>query len=218
VFGRAPEEVKVLGSLQFLRNYPLYTPDNLQQLWQRSHTVKLSGGNYCALVKVGEEDVYLINGFHPKQLIHFTAEGRMILTLMLTGNLDWAVARNQFIGKTNPADAAPGSLRNELLINKEKFGLDDVSASQNGFHLSAGPVEGLVELMRYGSDFSGGDIKKPSDFSFGKRLLKVFSEEETGIICSNRIVSFRGNKISTFDLTEEKNSGEAIELLKESDL
>ncbi len=211
VYGHDPEEVKVLGSLQFLQQYPSFTPDSLQQLWQQSHTAKLSGGNYCALVKAGGEDVYLINGFHPKQLIHFTAEGRMIITFKLTGNLDWTVARNQFIGKTNPADAAPGSLRNELLVNKEKFGLNEVSASQNGFHLSAGPVEGLVELMRYGSDFSAGEIKKPVDFSFGKQLLKVFSEEATGIICSNRIVSYKGNRISTFDLTEEKNSGEAIE-------
>ena len=218
VFGQGPEEVNLLGSLQFLQQYPSYTPESLQQLWQQSHTAKLSGGNYCAHVKAGEEDVYLINGFHPKQLIHFTEEGRMIITLMLAGNLDWALARNQFIGKTNPADAAPGSLRNELLVNKEKFGLNDVSASQNGFHLSAGPVEGLVELMRYGSDFSAGEIKKPADFSFGKQLLQVFSEEATGIICSNRIVLYKGNRISTFDLTEEKNSGEAIELLKESDL
>ena len=218
VFGHAPEDVKVLGSLQFLQQYPEFTADSLQQFWQQSQTAKLSGGNYCALVKAGGEDVYLINGFHPKQLIHFTADGRMIITFKLTGNLDWAAARNLFIGKTNPADAAPGSLRNELLVNREKFGLNEVSASQNGFHLSAGPVEGLVELIRYGSDFSSGDIRKPADFSFGKQLLKVFSEEATGIICSNRIVSYRGNKISTFDLTEEKNSGEAIEILKESDL
>ena len=165
---------KVLGSLQFLQQYPSFTPDSLQQLWQQSQTAKLSGGNYCALVKAGGEDVYLINGFHPKQLIHFTAEGRMIITFKLTGNLDWAVARNQFIGKTNPADAAPGSLRNELLVNKEKFGLNEVSASQNGFHLSAGPVEGLVELMRYGSDFSADEIKKPADFSFGRQLIESF--------------------------------------------
>ena len=96
--------------------------------------------------------------------------------------------------------------------------MNEVSASQNGFHLSAGPVEGLVELIRYGSDFAAGDIKKPADFSFGKQLLKVFSEETTGIICSNRIVRYKGKWTSTFDLTEEKNSGEALEILKECDL
>jgi hypothetical protein len=218
VYGHNPEEVKVLGSLQFLREYPSFTPDSLQQLWQQSKTTKLSGGNYCALVREGGENIYLINGFHPKQLIHFTAEGRMIIIFRLTGNLDWEMARNRFIGKTNPSDAAPGSLRNELLVNKDKFGLKEVSASQNGFHLSAGPVEGLVELMRYGSDFTTGAIKKPADFSFGKQLLKVFSEEETGIICSNRIVLYKGNRISTFDLTEEKNSPEAIEILRDSKL
>jgi hypothetical protein len=215
VFGHAPEDVKVLGGLQFLRQYPSFTPDSLQQLWQQSMTTKLSGGNYGAPVNAEGENVYLINGFHPKQLVHFTSEGRMIITFKLSGNLDWATARNQFIGKTNPADAAPGSLRNELLVNREKFGLEEVSASRNGFHLSAGPVEGLVELIRYGSDFSTGDIKKPEDYSFGKQLLKVFSAEETGIICSNRIVRYKENNISTFDLTEEKNAREAIEILKE---
>ncbi len=218
VYGHAPEDVNLLGSLQFLRKYPAYTPDSLLQVWQSSQSVKLSGGNYCAHVKTGSENIYLINGFHPKQLIHFTEEGRMIIPFRLTGNLDWAVARNEFIGKTNPANAAPGSLRNELLVNREKFGLDEVSASQNGFHLSAGPVEGLVELMRYGSDFTSGKIKKPGDFSFGKLLLKDFSEEETQIICSNRIVQYKGKWAGTFDLTEEKNSREAIEILKESDL
>ncbi len=194
LYGHAPEEVKVLGSLQFLQQYPSFTPDSLNELWKQSPTSKLSGGNYCALVKAGKEDVYLINGFHPKQLIHFTAKGRMIITFALAGNLDWAVARNQFIGKTNPADAAPGSLRNELLVNKAQYGLNDVSASQNGFHLSAGPVEGLVELMRYGSDFSAGEIKKLSDFSFGKQLLKVFPEEVTAIICSNRHCEIQGQQ------------------------
>ncbi len=218
VFGNTPEDVKVLGSLQFLKQYPSFTPDSLSNLWQQSQSAKLSGGNYCASVKVQGEDVYLINGFHPKQLIHFTREGRMIIPFRLTGNLDWSVARNEFIGNTNPSDATPGSLRNELLVNAEKFGLKEVSSSQNGFHLSAGPVEGLVELMRYGSDFSSGDIKIPADFSFGRALLKNFSEEETAIICSNRIVLHKGNRISTFDLTEEKNSGDAIDLLKEADL
>lgn len=218
VYGHAPEDVKVLGSLQFLQQYPSFTPDSLQKFWQQSQTAKLSGGNYCARVIVGGEEIYVINGFHPRQLVHFTEAGRMIIPFKLTGNLDWAVARNEFIGKTNPSDAAPGSLRNELLLNKEKFGLNEVSSSQNGFHLSAGPVEGLVELMRYGSDFLTGDIKKFTDFSFGKQLLKTFSEEKTTIICSNRIILYKGNRISTFDLTEEKNSGEAIELLRESDL
>jgi hypothetical protein len=69
--------------------------------------------------------------------------------------------------------------------------------------------------MRYGSDYSAGDIKKPGDFSFGKMLLKDFSEEETSIICSNRMVLYQGKKVSTFDLTEEKNSREAIGILKE---
>jgi hypothetical protein len=105
-----------------------------------------------------------------------------------------------------------------LLVNRQNFGLSEVSSSQNGFHLSAGPLEGLVELMRYGSDFSTGDIKRMEDFAFGRQLLEVFSADATAILCNNRIVKYKGNKISTFDLTEEKNSREVIEILKEADL
>jgi hypothetical protein len=214
-FNRDPEEIMILGSLQFLQHFPACSPETLEKIWHNGHAVKLAGGTYCARVTYEGKNIYLINGFHPNQLIHFTAEGRCIISFTLTGNLDWSLARNQFIGKTNPADAETGSLRNELLTRKQSFGLDEVSASRNGFHLSAGPVEGLVELMRYCSDFAVDDLKKPGDFVFGKQLEANFTTEEISRICRNQLVEYKGNKISTFDLTEEKNGEEALRLLKE---
>jgi nucleoside diphosphate kinase len=215
-FGKRPDEVKLLGSLQFLQEYPSFSPDSLEQLWQKSRAFKLAGGAYCAVVPIQGEDIYLINGFHPRQLIQFTAKGRSIIAFTLAGDLDWSVARNQFIGKTNPADALPGSLRNDLLLRKEEFGLLSVSSSQNGFHLSAGPVEGLVELIRYCSDYSSGNLKKPDDFIFGKQLRADFSEADIDKICNNQFVDYQESRLSAFDLTEEKNSLDAIRLLKES--
>jgi hypothetical protein len=161
------------------------------------------------------KDIYLINGFHPKQLMHFTEKGRSIVSLTLAGNTDWKTARNDFIGKTNPSDANPGSLRRELLDRKQEFGLSVVSSSQTGFHLSAGPVEGLAELMRYCSDYESEKLKSPDDFRFGRQLKPYFSEQEIGLICSNHLVEYQGGKIRTFDLTEEKNSSEAVKMLKE---
>jgi len=217
-YGKRPEEVKLLGSLQFLEQYPDFSAGTLEDLWKQGQSVKLAAGTYCARVRVNGEEVFLINGFHPNQLVHFTEEGRCILTFRLAGSLDWSVARNQFIGKTNPADAMPGSLRNELLVKKDQFGMPDVSAGRNGFHLSAGPVEGLVELMRYCSDFSTGDKKGPDDFVFGRQLRDNFTAEETDRICGNRPVNYKGNKITPFDLTEEKNSRAALDLLKDSQI
>jgi hypothetical protein len=215
VFGKSTDQVKLLGSLEFLQHFPDFTPLSLDDLWQSSQTVKLAGGTYCAMVTVNGEEIYLINGFHPRQLIHFTEKGRSIIAFTLAGELDWSVARNGFIGKTNPADALPGSLRNELLINQEKYGLESVSASQNGFHLSAGPVEGLVELIRYCSDYSEKRLKSTGDFVFGRQLKQQFSDEEIRMICKNHVVDYQEKRINVFDLTEERNSSTALELLRE---
>ena len=214
VFGKDTGSVTLLGSLEFLRLYNDYNIDGLDKLWDESKTVKLAGGTYCACVSVKNEEVYLINGFHPRQLLHFTKPGRCIVTLTLSGTLDWSVARNSFIGKTNPADALSGSLRNEILVNKGNFGLQDVSASQNGFHLSAGPLEGLVELMRYCSDFSTGILAKEDDYVFGRMLKSNFDDATIVHFCNNKAVSHQGVKTSPFDLTEEKNSADALQTLR----
>jgi hypothetical protein len=216
VYACSPRQVSLLGSLEFLHRYPDFTPVSLNDLWQKSEGIKLASGTYCAKINMNGEPVFLINGFHPRQLVHFTEKGRSIVAFTLYGDLDWAVARNNFIGKTNPQDAMTGSLRNELIINREAFGLQSVSASNNGFHLSAGPVEGLVELTRYCSDFSNKNLKTIKDFTFGRLLKSNFSEDEINKICDNRFVTNKGQKTSVFDLTEEKNSDIALGLLKES--
>jgi len=216
LYGKGPDQVTLLGSIEFLRRFPGFTPFSLDLFWQNSKTEKLAGGTYCSVVSVEGKDIYLINGFHPKQLMHFTEKGHSIVAFTLTGKLNWAIARNHFIGKTNPADAVSGSLRNELLNRKQEFGLQMVSSSQNGFHLSAGPVEGLVELIRYCSDYAIGAVKTPDDFVFGRQLKSHFSQEDIGLICSNQLVVHKGEKIRTFDLTEERNSSAALQMLKES--
>lgn len=217
-FGIDPKDAKVLGSLELLQQYNDFSPSSVDELWQNSKFFKLAGGTYCAPVEIEGELIFLINGFHPKQLVHFIEEGRSIVAFTLTGKLDWAVARNNFIGKTNPVEALPGSLRHDLLVNREQYGLPAVSASQNGFHLSAGPVEGLVELMRYCSDYSTKKVKHPEDFVFGRELKHLFDDSKIRLICDNQTVTHNGKRINTFDLTEEKNSETALQLLQECTL
>lgn len=215
-FGSPVTELKVLGGLEVIEQYPDFNAFSLDYLWQNLENRKLAGGTYAEVIKVDDETLYVINGFHPRQLKHFTEKGRSIVVMTLSGDLDWSVARSGLIGATNPAAAQSGSIRRSFLDNKEALGLADVGQGTNGVHLSAGPVEALVELRRYNSDFSvaGGEIDL-TGFSFGKALWETFGEKMEDI-ANNINVTVDGKTTSIFDLTEEKNSDEALEVLKQA--
>lgn len=213
VYNDSFSSADVYGSIEFLKAFPHFTPTGLAYLWQNSTTEKLVGATYSQKLTLDGKPVYLFNGFHPRQLEHFTARDRSIIAMWLCGNTDWQIARNNFIGKTNPSEAEKGSIRNELLKNKDEFGLINISASMNGVHLSAGPIEGLVELMRYNSDFEKGEILKVEDFNLGKQLVNAFGKEKTEWLLENPNISSNGRQTSVFDLTEEKNSNEIFNLL-----
>ncbi len=211
------DECMVMGALQFLDKYSFFNADSLDILWQNGKTQKLAGGTYVESIKVDTDNVYLINGFHPRQITHFTEAGRNIVVFTVSGNLSWADARGKFIGSTNPETADEASLRRYFLNNREELGIPEVNQGLNGVHLSAGPVEGLVELIRYNSNFSDANgVKNYKDFSFGRKLTETFSESEIETMLANKNVSFNGKTVSVFDLTEEKSAGEALELLKQA--
>lgn len=214
LFGGDVSEFKVLGGLEVLDQYPDFNAFSLDYIWQNLENKKLAGGTYVEVVKVDNETLHIINGFHPRQLKHFTAQGRCIVVMTLSGDLDWSVARSAFIGATNPVTAQEGSIRRSFLDNKDALGLAEVGQGTNGVHLSAGPVEALVELRRYNSDFSvSGGEKAFEAFSFGKALKETFADKVADIT-NNINVEVDGKATSIFDLTEEKNSDEAVELLK----
>lgn len=214
-YGISVNDVKVLGGSEFLNQYSEFNAYVLDYLWQNIENKKLAGGTYCEKVKIDDELIYMINGFHPRQLKHFTEKGRSIVVMTLSGNISWSDARSNFIGATNPLVANNGSLRREFLDRKTELGLSEVSQGVNGVHLSAGPVEALVELRRYNTDFSNPNmIKSYDDFSFGKKMEAVFSNEQFEKIINNTNISIDGKNVSIFDLTEEKNSDEAIDLIK----
>lgn len=215
LYGTKVSDVKLIGGLEVLDQYPAFNAFSLDYLWQNLENKKLAGGTYVEKIKLDNETLYVVNGFHPRQLKHFTAEGRSIVVMTLSGDLDWSVARNAFTGATNPANAAAGSIRRSLLDNKDKLGLAEVGQGTNGVHLSAGPVEALVELRRYNSDFSATNGEKQfTDFSFGKALEATLGDKLEQVT-DNIDVVVDGKTTSIFDLTEEKNSDEALAILKE---
>ena len=215
IYGSDVSELKVLGGLEVIAQYPAFNAFSLDYIWQNLENKKLAGGTYAEVVKVDDETLYVINGFHPRQLRHFTEEGKCIVVMTLSGDLDWSAARGSFIGATNPAKADSGSIRRSFLDNKDELGLAEVGQGTNGVHLSAGPVEALVELRRYNSDFSApGGEKDFTSFSFGKSLSEAFGDKLADITGNINVV-VDGKSTSIFDLTEERNSDEAIALLKQ---
>lgn len=211
VYNKDVTNVAMLGGIEFLDKYDAFTPLTLDIMWQQLENVKLSGGTYCEKLKLDGSEVFLVNGFHPRQLAHFTDKGKSIVTMTLVGDLAWSTARNDFIGATRPQNANVGSLRKTFLDKQVEFGLSEVSQGVNGVHLSAGPIESLVEMIRYTSDFSDNSkIKTYNDFSFGQKLAKFFSESQIADILSNKKVLLDEKYLPAFDLTEEKDSDDAI--------
>jgi hypothetical protein len=213
VFNVSPDEVNVLGGNEFLAEYPFFDFHSLDCLWQNAENIKLASGTYAEKLRIDQDTIYLLNAFNPKQLRHFTEKGRSIVTFNLSGDIPWNEARALFAGATNPLKAAEGSLRRTFLDRKEELGLPEVSQSFNGIHLSAGPVEALIELHRFDSDHSRPNGESNYlDFPFGRLLATAFGTIPD-VILQNASIEVDGKPVSIFDLTEDKDSDEAFGLL-----
>jgi len=90
----------------------------------------------------------------------------------------------------------------------------DVNMSSNGVHMSAGPLEGLVELQRFLSEGTKIDFKT---LSFGAHLSTIgFSDERIKELAQNPNVTVDGKTESVFDMTEEQSHAESGQILKKA--
>jgi nucleoside diphosphate kinase len=215
IYGVDFDSVNVMGGFEFLKAYPEFTPFTLDILYQAKTSKKLASGTYIEDVKVDDATIYLINGFHPRQLHHFTEAGRSIIVMTVSGDTSWTSVRDDMIGNTFPERAIESSIRGNFYKHSAEYGLPEVSIACNGIHLSAGPVEGLIELKRYNSDFSNAQKVVGFDqFSFGQKLKENFKADQIEKILANDNVDQDGKKVSVFDLTELADADQAIEVLK----
>ena len=204
----------IIGGLEFMAQNPDFTAEQLDTLWMTKKSVKLAGGTYCVDVEHNGQTIYLINGFHASQLEHFIKKGRSIVVFDASSDRSWAALRGDFIGATRPTDAVDGSLRKTFLDQQEMLGIPVVDMGNNGVHLSAGPVEGLVELIRFFSGSNEPSKAAMMDYPFGRTLIDTFGSEKALQIAKNIGITINGDKTNTFDATEEKDSDTAISILK----
>jgi hypothetical protein len=202
-----------VGGYDWLKVHPDFSALSLCVLSDNVNCTRLAGGTYLLKFKLLGQTQLVLNPFHGYQLVPFIKAGSALIVFEGRSKTSWSDLRNKLCGATDPTAAEPGSIRNELLVHKARTGMVDVNKGSNGVHMSAGPLEGMVELQRF---FSSGDKKLPfTSLSFGSALAaQGLTEEQIEKLATNPDVSHEGKNISVFDLTEEKDGAESAALLK----
>lgn len=205
---------RVLGGHEFLGTYPEVSAFALNIISDTVKTKKIASGKYYSLLDVGGEHIIVLNPFHPQQLLHYTMSGRTIVVLECASDTDWQALRQTMTGATDPAKAAPGSIRKTLLERKSALGLRDVATASNGVHCSAGPLEAMVEYSRFFADHAKKKAIKLSDTPFGELLARRgISKKEIAGLAKNPLLGEEGGSNYAFNLTEEKNADVAADVL-----
>ncbi len=203
---REGNDIEVLGGHQFLERFPTYTAESLAATFDSLPLQRFAGGTHGVLITVDGQRILLLDGFHPYQLQDYYTQGRTILNLVLRSPASWRALRQELGGATNPAKADPQSIRGLLLRRKEELGLPEVSPMRNGVHVSAGPIEAVVEISRFMSDHDAGRLIQPEDTTLGHELAAIGGSTLLRSLCANGLVRYGAETESAFDLTEEWDS------------
>jgi len=208
-FGRELKSgFEVYGGHEFLTVYSDFTPLSLAALFANAAVQRLGPGAYASAVSIDADHAIILNGFHPRQLEWFTRDETACWFLHCFSDSRWSDLRQSMIGSTDPERAEPDSIRGRLLRERERYGLKTVSSNFNGVHMSAGPLEGLAELLR----FFGGGLES---YGFTAQLTQAgLTPEHIKWVLTNPVLSHLGKVQTAFDLTEEVDSQAAADLLE----
>jgi hypothetical protein len=140
---------QILGGHQFLKAHPEITPFFLNEMVGSLTTKKLGSGAYGVFLEYKGNSYVLLNAFHPYQIESLTKPRSSIVALECYSNLSWAVLRREVIGTIYPQHAQKGSFRRELYEKKDFLGIKTVDISNNGLHVSPGPLEAAFQLLNF---------------------------------------------------------------------
>jgi len=207
------DEFTIYGGHEFLEVFTSYDAKSLDQLWLSKERIKLRSGFYFQEYDINEQHIILVNGFHPKQLLHYNHPSHKIVVALLQSNARWSVLRDDMAGDTYPEKAKPRSIRSEIYQNRDILGVQEVTVSRNFVHLSAGPFEAFFEIYNFLNDVI--DFKLSSSNLYRLMLEKGFNEQQIERTLQNPVVNIDDNPIDIFSITENKDSLEAISLYSE---
>lgn len=208
-------DAEIIGAHQFLARFSDMSARSLYELSDKIGVKKLANGTYCTPVEHDGQKYLVLSPFHPYQLEFFTTKGRAIVVMEGLSSTSWRDLRQQMIGSTNPAKAAQDSIRRTFLNRLRELGIHSIDSGTNGIHLSAGPLEAMVEIQRFFSNFEQNGVLGFEETSFGRMLLaQGFTLPQVESLSLNPTLNVEGRSIPAFDLTEEMNATDAANRLK----
>ena len=206
----------ILGGHEYLKQYPQETGSDLDRLWFGEKSAKIRSGFYVRSVKKDGRNIVLVNGFHPEQLSHFTDPSHKIVLMLLHSNTDWSTLKNEMVGATFPEKAAPGSMRGTLYAHAKEYGFESVSIANNAVHLSAGPFEGMFEIVNFFGKIMGLDLQTQPPLTLRRMLEAGIDYDHAVKALDNPPIMRSGKSVDLFTATEDMNTDEAIALYKAS--
>ena len=206
----------ILGGHEYLKQYPQETGSDLDRLWFGEKSEKIRSGFYVRSVKKDGRNIVLVNGFHPEQLSHFTNPSHKIVLMLLHSNTDWSTLKNEMVGATFPEKAASESIRGTLYAHPREYGFESVTIANNAVHLSAGPFEGMFEIVNFFGKIMGLDLQTQPPLTL-RRMLEAGIDYENAVkALDNPVITRSGKTVDLFTATEDMNTDDAVVLYKES--
>jgi len=174
--------------------------------------VKLGSGCYAGSLR----GLFVINGFYLVMRSMYTQPGSSVHYYMLrfrSQELSWADFRRELLGHTDPALAAPESLRGHFLRRWRELGLkSEPHTGENAVHASASPLEALAERLNW---LQLGPQELLED-SFAQQLLRRgVKESSLQHWLSDPPVRHGGRSVPAFDLFEDRNTDECLQLAQQ---
>jgi hypothetical protein len=201
---------RVVGAFELLEADGDFSPRSLETLCRNVETTKLGAGVYAVYVLVDGAPRIILNAFHPQQLESFHRPGGAFAFLECRSELGWQEIRSRLVGDTNPWSASPGTLRRSLLQSAERLGLSSISIGRNAVHVSPGPVEGMLAMVRYFLDGDGRSIEW-TETAFGAMLRRAGWERAESVPLDERMVrNASGDLVPLLEATEDMSWRQAL--------
>jgi hypothetical protein len=203
--------IPLYGGHEYLASHPTESIANLSDYWFSKKAIKIRSGFYIQQYEKNGAPFILVNGFHPSQLNHFTAPDHRIVLFLVHSNTSWRALRNDMVGNTFPEKAASDSIRGAFYTNPTQFGLTKVDISQNGAHLSAGPFEGVFEVLNFFGSLYERAAEKPLPLLIRRLMARGLSAEAALKVRANPAVTLGEKATDLFSATEDFETDEAID-------
>uniref|UniRef100_A0A7S3LIH5 Nucleoside diphosphate kinase-like domain-containing protein n=1 Tax=Aplanochytrium stocchinoi TaxID=215587 RepID=A0A7S3LIH5_9STRA len=221
-------ENRVMNAKSFAKRYD---DVDLPHEWDHEETIKVRMGTGTKVAKLVNADAkhdrkhhYVINGFYLAMRERFVKENALVhfFTVEFDENkISWSCFRNEIIGGTDPSKAMKGSIRNLIYEDWERLGLDSIpDYGNNGVHASAGPIEAFRERLLWDDEFIDdpfNEINIRNDNLGGQLIAAGITMQTIHALINNADIETKSNTgilNSAFDATENLNTSDAIELIK----